>query len=295
MIKKAIIFLLTFLVSTSAVAEIYKYKDSTGKWVFTDKKPKANIKSDALDYKSKKKVLNRPLFYVDRKNNITTITIKNTFYAPIEIEISSSTIPRVKHKTVVPANSTAITYQSKVDIKKPRMRWMLGDPNAMADSTNYRLPVSPGLTYKITQSFNGRFSHSKSPNKYAVDIAMKVGSYITAARAGTVFWVKEDYHFSGQADYFLDKANVMYILHEDGTYAIYAHLLPSSSLVNIGDTVKAGQKIARAGSSGYSTGPHLHFVICKNIGFKLTSVPFLFMSPQGAPYTPKRGMKVSSK
>lgn len=50
--------------------------------------------------------------------------------------------------------------------------------------------------------------------------------------------------------------------HGNGEYSIYAHLIPGSVPVAVGDRVSAGQTIGRLGSSGNSTEPHLHFQVC---------------------------------
>ena len=47
--------------------------------------------------------------------------------------------------------------------------------------------------------------------------------------------------------------------HDNGYYTIYAHLAEGSLKVNVGDKVSRGQIIAGMGSTGYSTGTHLHF------------------------------------
>jgi len=122
---------------------------------------------------------------------------------------------------------------------------------------------------------------------------MRFGTEISAAREGTVIWVKDDYHLGGKKAYFMDKANFVKVLHQDGTYAVYAHILQGSSFVKPGDRVKAGDKLARSGSSGYSTGPHLHFVIQKNIGMKTVSIPFKFFGANGHSFTPQKGMNVA--
>ncbi|MCK9398670.1 MAG: M23 family metallopeptidase [Bacteroidales bacterium] len=59
-------------------------------------------------------------------------------------------------------------------------------------------------------------------------------------------------------------------------YAIYAHCVPNSFLVQEGDVVKEGDPIALSGNSGNSTGPHLHFQICDTPEFFLTNgLPFV--------------------
>ena len=52
------------------------------------------------------------------------------------------------------------------------------------------------------------------------------------------------------------------IQHDDGTKTVYAHM--SKRTVSVGDRVYQGQKIGEVGSTGYSTGDHLHFEIIKN-------------------------------
>jgi murein DD-endopeptidase MepM/ murein hydrolase activator NlpD len=108
-----------------------------------------------------------------------------------------------------------------------------------------------------------------------------------------VIWTKDDYHMGGGGKYFLDKANYIKVLHDDGTYAVYAHILMGSAVVQPGDKVKAGDILARAGSSGYSTGPHLHFVVRKNIGLKTLSIPFKFVDQNGLPFEPRKGMMIA--
>jgi murein DD-endopeptidase MepM/ murein hydrolase activator NlpD len=56
--------------------------------------------------------------------------------------------------------------------------------------------------------------------------------------------------------------NFVIIDHGNGEYSLYAHLQPGSVRVKPGDVVKQGQPIAKLGSSGNSTEPHLHFQVC---------------------------------
>jgi len=83
-----------------------------------------------------------------------------------------------------------------------------------------------------------------------------------------------------------DKANHVRILHDDGTMALYAHLDLASVSVGRGARVAAGQAIARSGNTGFSTGPHLHFVIQQNVGMDIRSVPFRFRLAGGGSDVP---------
>ena len=76
------------------------------------------------------------------------------------------------------------------------------------------------------------------------------------------------------------RANFVRILHDDGTMALYAHLATNGALVRVGQQVRAGQRIGLSGTTGFTTGPHLHFVVQVNRGMRLVSIPFRML---GAP------------
>ncbi len=104
--------------------------------------------------------------------------------------------------------------------------------------------------------------------------------------------VKDNYHMGGTDEYFLDKANYVQVMHEDGTFAIYAHLLLGTAKVKPGDRVAAGTPVGQSGSSGYSTGPHLHFVVSRPGDFAYPSIPFQFLNASGQPFVPEAGKTV---
>ena len=62
---------------------------------------------------------------------------------------------------------------------------------------------------------------------------------------------------------FIDKANTVAIVHDDGTVAEYAHLSPGAELVKLGQRVNAGELLGYSGNTGYSSGPHLHFIVSR--------------------------------
>lgn len=85
-----------------------------------------------------------------------------------------------------------------------------------------------------------------------IDIAVNVGAPIIAAKAGRV--ISASYHYSMGNHVILD--------HGNGVYTIYMH--SSKLLVSEGQEVSQGQTIALVGSTGMSTGPHLHFSVKLN-------------------------------
>lgn len=277
--------------TTSHAATVYKYKDENGKWRFSDRPPadKTQQTEELTFAASEENPANLKFDYLQKDGNYKAIVI-NPFYIPIEVKIAFDD-GRPEFRDVIPSNGQAVFYEGKSAAPKFRYRYVWGDPSAKADGSSYGLPVASLSQHRISQGFKGSFSHSRQPSLYAVDIALPIGTDIAAARDGVVTFVRDDYAFGGANQYFLDKANVIHIVHEDGTYATYAHLLLGSAIVKVGDVVKRGQILGQSGTSGYSTGPHLHFVIRQNRRFNTESIPFTFDGLGGA-FTPKAKQKV---
>ena len=166
--------------------------------------------------------------------------------------------------------------------------YLLGEPMDKPAVQIIPLPYSTQKRFRVSQGFNGRYSHSGRGNRYALDISMPIGESIVAVKSGVVADAADNFSIGGAANYFLDKANHITVMHDDGSYAIYAHILYGSLDVQIGDTVQQGQVIARVGNTGFSTGPHLHFVMRYNSGQGAYSIPFKFQTAAGIKL-PKQG------
>jgi len=140
-----------------------------------------------------------------------------------------------------------------------------GRADAVLDTNAvYRLPFEQGHSYPVTQAFGTKLtSHNNRENLYAVDFAMPIGSPIVAARGGVVIDVTLTHEEGGYDIRFLDKANTIAIVHDDGTVAEYAHLSRGPALVKPGQRVSAGTLLGYSGNSGYTSGPHLHFIVSK--------------------------------
>ena len=125
---------------------------------------------------------------------------------------------------------------------------------------------------------------------YAVDLAMPVGTDVVAARDGIVFDVASN-NFKGGVDRseYAELANIVRILHDDGSYAVYAHLNWNSIRVRPGERVRAGQYIADSGNTGFTSGPHLHFAVQRNVGMRVDSMRVSFRGPNESRITPASG------
>lgn len=116
--------------------------------------------------------------------------------------------------------------------------------------------VSSPFGYRIHPIFGTRKMHT------GVDISAPMGASIVAATDGVV------QSAGGLGGY----GNAVIIDHGGGIATLYAH--NSKLLVSAGQSVQRGQVIAKAGSTGYSTGPHLHFEVRKD-GTYINPLPWI--------------------
>ena len=123
---------------------------------------------------------------------------------------------------------------------------------------------APGYT-TITSRYGMRIHPIlKVPRLHTgTDIGMPTGSYIVAANDGVV--IHASYTTTGYG-------NMVMIDHGGGVCTMYGH--GSEIIAQLGQTVKKGDIIMRAGSTGWSTGPHLHFEVRIN-GKAVDSLPFI--------------------
>ena len=162
----------------------------------------------------------------------------------------------------------------------------------------YRVPWMDGRTFRIGQAPGGRITtHNQPWSRDAIDVAMPDGTPIVAARAGIVVEVTDGFNEGGKDEIFVNKANIVRVLHDDGTLGEYVHLRHGGSAVRVGARVDAGKLIGYSGNTGFSAGPHLHFAVVRveqvEDGFQYVTEPFAFYV--GRPryvFFPKTGMVV---
>jgi len=145
------------------------------------------------------------------------------------------------HKTVEPQDPMPSCLE----------RAVFGDPS----QSLYVLPYPIGKSYMVYQTYCGPQNHGHD-NQLAYDFEMPLGSPVLAARAGTVVRVFDTHLDSDKYD---SQFNFIFILHDDGTAAFYAHLRQHCAVVREGDAVQAGQHIADLGHLGNPVADLLHF------------------------------------
>lgn len=155
-----------------------------------------------------------------------------------------------------------------------------GEPHAVPRNVVYSLPVEESR-FELGQGFHGGYSHADEANRYAVDLIVAEGTPVLAARSGVVMQAMSGFDQGGTDRLLADRANLVRVLHDDGSMALYAHLRESGVTVQAGQAVTLGQVIGYAGSTGFSGGPHLHFAVQVNGGGRLLSVPFRMIGPDG--------------
>lgn len=156
------------------------------------------------------------------------------------------------------ANDAAIAGPSEAELK-------LREEVALEDKYNIFEKSQPSVTLvlfapvkgHITENYNFKDKH------FAVDIAVPKDTPIKSVAAGTVIF----------ADWTPTNGNVIIMRHKDGIISAYKHA--ASLTREQGETVKSGEVIALAGSTGtQSTGVHLHFELWKD-GYPVNPTQFI--------------------
>ena len=121
-------------------------------------------------------------------------------------------------------------------------------------------------SHTISSGYGNRTIFGQSEFHNGLDIAAPLGTPIVAAASGVVL-------YAGPASGF---GHWIVIMHSQHLLSVYGHMYASGILVHPGEKVTAGQQIAKVGSDGQATGPHLHFSVCTGFdsqGYMITVNP----------------------
>ncbi|MBQ3107224.1 MAG: peptidoglycan DD-metalloendopeptidase family protein [Firmicutes bacterium] len=174
-----------------------------------------------------------------------------------QLEVSRGTVARLKAS--VESNNKVL--ESQVDVLNEEANSLTAEILKLQGTADYvggkMLWPTPAST-RVTSKFGMRFHPILKKNKLhtGIDIGVGSGNKVLAANAGTV--IKAAWNNS--------YGYMVMIDHGGGIVTLYAH--NSKLLVKKGDIVTRGQQVAVSGSTGMSTGPHLHFEVRLNGVYK---------------------------
>lgn len=126
---------------------------------------------------------------------------------------------------------------------------------------------------KVTQDYGATaFAQQAYKSKFhnGIDFAAPIGTPIYAAEDGTVFAVHNNDAGTLRWQKF-QYGKYVVIKHDNNLATLYAHL--SNQTVSVGQNVKRGDIIGYSGSTGYTTGPHIHFTVFWAPSIQLKSIP----------------------
>ena len=301
LLLSAILLLVTGLGLAQA---LYKYRGADGEWVYTDRAPEEEASPEVRDLPTGAK---DPEVNVEHRlvGRQIQLYASNEFYSPVEVVLALDILEDIKlpppgqsMRWVLPPRSETELLQLDAidDLAAPyisyRFIYLHGDPNAVHTVDQpYRAPFAIANSFMVTQTFPIGITHVTADSYYAIDLAMPIGTDIYAARGGKVVEVAStNYRAGPDPQEEGASANLVRILHDDGTFAVYAHLNWNTIRVKPGDDVERGEYIADSGNTGFSTGPHLHFVVLANRGLRHESLPVVFQGPNTAEVTAEMGI-----
>lgn len=192
------------------------------------------------------------LVVLPQKGVLHTVTGGDTLWrvsSIYNVEIAAILAANAKH-----GEGLAIGEKLFVPGGKPVAVDLPSAPASRASVSRFGWPASG----EISSPFGSRWGRMHS----GIDIANNIGTPITAALAGRVTY----------AGWYGGYGYALMIAHGNGYSTLYGHL--SAISVSAGQYVRTGQQIALMGSTGYSTGPHLHFEVRKD-GQPLDPMDFL--------------------
>jgi hypothetical protein len=279
------------LASPPGLGKVYRWVDAQGQTRYGDQVPGGarsveRMPVDAPD------PMDMADLQIERQDMSSSVYVFNRTQGPLQVELHLADAfnvlpqPGLPLSTVLQAGQRALLSRIEpadaginghFDI---RMLAVPGDPGAVHADVVYSLPVDEGR-WELGQGFHGGFSHNDEQNRYAVDLIVAEGTPVIAARPGRVIQVESGFDRGGNSRSLATRANYVRILHDDGSMGMYAHLKEDGVIVRPGDVVGIGEVIGYAGSTGFSSGPHLHFVVQVNVGMRLVSVPFRMVGPNG--------------
>lgn len=289
----------------SSEAAAYRYKDEKGQWVYTDRPPQGAATSQPIALSGRGGDSTPRMTVVARSTEQgVALYAVNDCQCPVEFGTRvQAGGGELTGRAVVPARSESRLLDVPVPAGAPgssqqirfEYGYIVGEPNVEHRPPRpYRAPFALAQQFLVSQAPPDSATHDDLASRNAIDFAMPEGSAVHAAREGVVINVARRFYRGGVEAKNVDEANFVQVLHDDGTYAVYAHLQLDTVRVRPGQRVDRGEYIANSGNTGYSSGPHLHFVVLRNVGMAAEALPVTFYGPGGQTVTARSGAVITA-
>lgn len=279
---------------------LYRYQDASGTWVYSDRAPEGAVDFEPVDLGPVPAAAEVKLLRRETARG-TALLAANTYFGPVQVAFEI-----LEGRNVAAANGAALRGNRVLEPRSEThlvdllpimpaqpmsfemtLQYIPGRPGvAHTPDGPYRLPFALASGYPVSQAYPAQTTHADPSSLHAIDFVMPIGTGIYAARAGIVIEIADQYYSAGlDPDTDLASANIVRVLHEDGTMSLYAHLNWNSIRVRPGQHIVRGEYIADSGNTGFSSGPHLHFVVQRNVGGAIESLPVTFAGAAGRAVT----------
>jgi murein DD-endopeptidase MepM/ murein hydrolase activator NlpD len=284
----------------AAAQQFYRYKDERGQWVYADRPPDGRRAAETVTLATG---ASSPRIVVEPRSSAGGVALVavNECRCVVEFGVKATGADGRERASrgVVDPRSEQVLLEVEAPPGAGEIRfdygYVIGDPSATHQPQEpYRAPFAPARSFTVTQAPPDAVTHRDPGSRDAIDIAMPVGTAVHAARDGLVINAAHRFFRGGTTQEVRDEANFVQVLHDDGTTAVYAHLQLDTVRVRPGQRVQRGEYIANSGNTGFSSGPHLHFVVLRNAGLRSESVPVAFAGPGGAGVRPRSGQVLTA-
>ena len=185
---------------------------------------------------------------VDNTVTDTTLNTIPQINSLSEVENQTNNRALKKSSTSTPAETNSLISLSGTNTVTPALPPLASPEEYLPDN-----PLFDGYMWPAKGTLTSGYGWRWGKMHKGIDIAAPIGTPIMAAAAGEVIFA--GWNSGGYG-------NLVKLQHSDGSVTFYAH--NNRVLVHNGQKVKQGQLIAEMGSTGRSTGPHLHFEIRPN-------------------------------
>ena len=257
--------MIDFLAKYYAASELVSYDKKLMK---ETKEQKEQIENEKIEIENNKKELDSSLSEKEKKSNELKSLKKDK-----ETQVANLADEEKKKEKEIEAFEED-KRQIQAQLKKIAEEEAKRNKNNTSNNITTK-PSASGYIFPVRGLSKANINNKNYPS-YAghtgVDVNIGVtGKDVVAVKAGTV--VISTAKINSEGNYF-SYGEYVVISHGDGTMTLYGHMLANSRKVKVGDKVSQGQTIGTVGSTGNSSGTHLHFEVRIN-GKPVNPLPYL--------------------